>query len=106
MAKQNGWARTQVRFRFENDPETGEILSRSYEVNEKSGLDRVRVRFAQQLDGDHWSFEEPLSKTTLIWSRSRGEGEFEKNSNRTTVHEDGTGGYTTPPTPILEARCL
>ncbi|WP_392391140.1 S-type pyocin domain-containing protein [Leclercia adecarboxylata] len=106
IAKQNGRARTRVRFRFENDPETGEIISRSYEVNEKSGLDRVRVRFAQQLDGDHWSFEEPLSKTTLIWSRSRGEGEFEKSSNRTTVHEGGTGGYTTPPTPIPEARGL
>ncbi len=44
----NGTVRTRVRFRIEEDPESGELVSRSYEVGEKSGLDRVRVRFAKQ----------------------------------------------------------
>ncbi|MBL0414093.1 S-type pyocin domain-containing protein, partial [Klebsiella pneumoniae] len=42
IARQNGTVRTRVRFRIEEDPESGELVSRSYEVGEKSGLDRVR----------------------------------------------------------------
>jgi len=54
IARQNGTVRTRVRFRIEEDPESGELVSRSYEVGEKSGLDRVRVRFAKQLDKETW----------------------------------------------------
>ncbi|HHC2312218.1 TPA: S-type pyocin domain-containing protein, partial [Klebsiella pneumoniae] len=72
IARQNGTVRTRVRFRIEEDPESGELVSRSYEVGEKSGLDRVRVRFAKQLDKETWGFEDPSIKGTFVWSRSAG----------------------------------
>jgi hypothetical protein len=37
IARQNGTVRTRVRFRIEEDPESGELVSRSYEVGEKAG---------------------------------------------------------------------
>ncbi len=104
IAQQNGTARTRVRFRIEEDPATGEMISRSYEVGERSGLDRVRVRFAEQVNNDQWQFEDTLSGVTLLWSRSAGQGRFEWEGSQTTVHDGNTGGYTTPPTPIPESR--
>ncbi|MFW3334976.1 S-type pyocin domain-containing protein [Klebsiella pneumoniae] len=98
IARQNGTVRTRVRFRIEEDPESGELVSRSYEVGEKSGLDRVRVRFAKQLDKETWGFEDPSIKGTFVWSRSAGQGKFEWGSSQTTVHDGSAGGYTTPPT--------
>ena len=35
IARQNGTVRTRVRFRIEEDPESGELVSRSYEVGKK-----------------------------------------------------------------------
>ncbi len=35
IARQNGTVRTRVRFRIEEDPESGELVSRSYEVGGK-----------------------------------------------------------------------
>ncbi len=104
IAQQNGTARTRVRFRIEEDPATGEMISRSYEVGERSGLDRVRVRFAEQVNNDQWQFEDTLSGVTLLWSRSAGQGRFEWEGSQTTVHDGNTGGYTTPPTPVPEPR--
>ena len=106
IARQNGTVRTRVRFRIEEDPESGELVSRSYEVGEKSGLDRVRVRFAKQLDKETWGFEDPSIKGTFVWSRSAGQGKFEWGSSQTTVHDGSAGGYTTPPTPIPEPRSI
>ncbi|MES0268373.1 S-type pyocin domain-containing protein, partial [Citrobacter sedlakii] len=106
IARQNGTVRTRVRFRIEEDPESGELVSRSYEVGEKSGLDRVRVRFAKQLDKDTWGFEDPSIKGTFVWSRSAGQGKFEWGASQTTVHDGSAGGYTTPPTPIPEPRSV
>ncbi|MDA4029273.1 type VI secretion system tip protein VgrG [Klebsiella pneumoniae] len=95
-----------VRFRIEEDPESGELVSRSYEVGEKSGLDRVRVRFAKQLDKETWGFEDPSIKGTFVWSRSAGQGRFEWGASQTTVHDGSAGGSTTPPTPIPEPRSV
>ena len=95
IARQNGTVRTRVRFRIEEDPESGELVSRSYEVGEKSGLDRVRVRFAKQLNKETWGFEDPSIKGTFVWSRSAGQGKFEWGSSQTTVHDGGAGGRTT-----------
>lgn len=106
IARQNGTVHTRVRFRIEEDPESGELVSRSYEVGEKSGLDRVRVRFAKQLDKETWGFEDPSIKGTFVWSRSAGQGKFEWGSSQTTVHDGGAGGSTTPPTPIPEPRSV
>ncbi|MGC6238832.1 S-type pyocin domain-containing protein, partial [Klebsiella pneumoniae] len=83
-----------------------ELVSRSYEVGEKSGLDRVRVRFAKQLNKETWGFEDPSIKGTFVWSRSAGQGKFEWGSSQTTVHDGGAGGSTTPPTPIPEPRSV
>ncbi|HEN5205952.1 TPA: S-type pyocin domain-containing protein, partial [Klebsiella pneumoniae] len=101
-----GTVRTRVRFRIEEDPESGELVSRSYEVGEKSGLDRVRVRFAKQLDKETWGFEDPSIKGTFVWSRSAGQGKFEWGASQTTVHDGSAGGSTTPPTPIPEPRSV
>ncbi len=106
IARQNGTVRTRVRFRIEEDPESGELVSRSYEVGEKSGLDWVRVRFAKQLDKETWGFEDPSIKGTFVWSRSAGQGKFEWGSSQTTVHDGSAGGSTTPPTPIPEPRSI
>lgn len=104
IAQQNGKARTRVRFRIEEDPATGKSISRSYEVGERSGLDWVRVRFAEQVSDNLWQFEDSLSGVTLLWSRSAGQGRFEWGGSQTTVHDGNTGGYTTPPTPVPESR--
>ena len=106
IARQNGTVHTRVRFRIEEDPEAGELVSRSYEVGGKSGLDRVRVRFAKQLNKETWGFENPSIKGTFVWSRSAGQGKFEWGSSQTTVHDGSAGGYTTPPTPIPEPRSV
>ena len=106
IARQNGTVRSRVRFRIEEDPESGELVSRSYKVGEKSGLDRVRVRFAKQLDKETWGFEDPSIKGTFVWSRSAGQGKFEWGASQTTVHDGSTGGSTTPPTPIPEPRSV
>lgn len=107
IARQNGNVRTRVRFRIAEDPLTGELISRSYEVGEKSGLDRVRVRFATQLDRDTWGFEDPSFEGMFIWSRSAGQGKFEWGGSQTTVHDGNTGTRnTTPPTPIPEQHGL
>ena len=100
IAQQNGKARTRVRFRIEEDPATGKMISRSYEVGERSGLDRVRVRFAEQVSDNLWQFEDTLSGVTLLWSRSAGQGRFEWGASQATVHDGKTGGYSTPPTPV------
>lgn len=96
------------------DHQTGEKTTRSYQVGEGSGLDRVRVRFAKRIDDKTWSFEDPSLKGTLIWSTDTGQGRFVKDgssvpvqmnpstTNETTVHEGGSGSYTSPPTPIPE----
>ncbi|MEG9312282.1 S-type pyocin domain-containing protein [Klebsiella pneumoniae] len=105
IARQNGTVRTRVRFRIEEDPESGELVSRSYEVGKK-GLDRVRVRFAKQLDKETWGFEDPSIKGTFVWSRSAGQGKFEWGASQTTVHDGSAGGSTTPPTPIPEPRSV
>ncbi|MDI3360048.1 S-type pyocin domain-containing protein [Lelliottia sp. V89_10] len=114
IAGQKGSVRTQVRLRVEVDPQTGEKTTKSYQVGEGSGLDRVRVRFAKRIDDKTWSFEDPSLKGTLIWSTDTGQGRFVKDgnsvpvqmnpstTNETTVHEGGAGGYTSPPTPIPE----
>ncbi|MES0268411.1 S-type pyocin domain-containing protein, partial [Citrobacter sedlakii] len=102
IAEQNGKARTHVRFRMEEDTETGELISRSYEVGEKSGLDRVRVRFAEQVNDNLWQFEDALSGVTLLWSRTANEGRFEWGASQSTIHDGGSGGYSTPPIPIPE----
>ena len=104
IAQQNGKARPRVRFRIEEDPATGKMISRSYEVGERSGLDRVRVRFAEQVSDNLWQFEDTLSGVTLLWSRSAGQGRFEWGASQTTVHDGKTGGYSTPPTPVPDSR--
>ncbi|PVZ79339.1 S-type Pyocin [Serratia sp. S1B] len=104
IAQQKGTVRTRVRFRVVEDPATGELVTRSYQVGEGSGLDRVRVRLAKQRDKDTWVFEDPSLKGTLIWSRSTKQGRFERASQQTTIHEGTPGGYTTPPTPIPESQ--
>lgn len=114
IAQQNGSVRTQVRLRFEQDARTGERITKSYQVGEGSGLDRVRVRFAKRLDDKTWSFEDPSLKGKLIWSIDNDQGTFVRDGNSTpvkmnpsttnvtTVHEGSSGGYTSPPTPIPE----
>ncbi|RRE63626.1 hypothetical protein EAO01_18665 [Klebsiella pneumoniae] len=69
-------------------------------------MDRVRVRFAKQLDKETWGFEDPSIKGTFVWSRSAGQGKFEWGSSQTTVHDGSAGGSTTPPTPIPEPRSI
>lgn len=114
IAGQKGSVRTRVRLRVELDAQTGEKITRSYQVGEGSGLDRVRVRFAKRIDDKTWSFEDPSFKGKLIWSTETGQGRFVKDgntlpvrmnpsaTNETTVHEGISGGYTSPPTPIPE----
>ncbi|EMP1959605.1 S-type pyocin domain-containing protein, partial [Klebsiella pneumoniae] len=68
--------------------------------------DRVRVRFAKQLDKETWGFEDPSIKGTFVWSRSAGQGKFEWGASQTTVHDGSAGGSTTPPTPIPEPRSV
>lgn len=114
IARQNGSVRTQVRLRVEQDARTGEKITKSYQVGEGSGLDRVRVRFAKRINDKTWSFEDSSLKGILIWSTDTGEGKFVRDgnstpvqmnpstTNATTVHEGSTGGYTSPPTPIPE----
>ncbi len=104
IARQNGTVRTRVRFRIEEDPESGELVSAA--MRWEKGLDRVRVRFAKQLDKETWGFEDPSIKGTFVWSRSAGQGKFEWGSSQTTVHDGSAGGYTTPPTPIPEPRSI
>ncbi|QCU42266.1 hypothetical protein FFT48_17810 [Klebsiella pneumoniae] len=63
---------TRVRFRIEEDPESGNWFPAAMRWG-KSGLDRVQVRFAKQLDKETWGFEDPSIKGTFVWSRSAGQ---------------------------------
>ncbi|CFR16642.1 MULTISPECIES: S-type pyocin domain-containing protein [Yersinia] len=106
IAQQNESVHTRIRFRIEQDSNTGKLHTCGYQVREGSGLDRVRVRFAKQLDKDSWSFEDPSIKGTFFWSRSDAQGRFEWGTNQTTVHDGNSGGYSTPPTLIPEQHGL
>ncbi len=95
-------------FVVEEDPESGGTgFPCSYKVGEKSGLDRVQVRFAKQLDKETWGFEDPSIKGTFVWSRSAGQGKFEWGASQLrSCPRQGAGGSTTPPTPIPEPRSV
>ncbi|WP_350893109.1 S-type pyocin domain-containing protein [Providencia stuartii] len=118
---------TRVRFRSIVDEETGNPKIVGYEVDEKSGLDRVRVRFAEIHEDGTATFSDPEFKGQFTWNLNENTAEYndytaqdvEKNpslglqsvkfglDNRrqeTIVHDGGEIGYTSPPTPLPEPQ--
>lgn len=59
IAKNNGSVTTRVRFRVIEDESNGNPKIVGYEVDENSGLDRVRVRFAERHDDGSVTFSDP-----------------------------------------------
>ncbi|MDY1814524.1 S-type pyocin domain-containing protein [Klebsiella pneumoniae] len=107
IARQNGTVRTRVRFRIEEDPESGETgFPAAMRWGKKAGWIGSGCGLQKQLDKETWGFEDPSIKGTFVWSRSAGQGKFEWGSSQTTVHDGSAGGYTTPPTPIPEPRSI
>ncbi len=118
---------TRVRFRSIVDEETGNPKIVGYEVDEKSGLDRVRVRFAEIHEDGTATFSDPEFKGQFTWDLNANTAEYndytakdvEKNSilglqsvkfgldnghRETIVHDGGERGYTSPPTPLPEPQ--
>lgn len=118
---------TRVRFRSIVDEETGNPKIVGYEVDENSGLDRVRVRFAEIHEDGTATFSDPEFKGQFTWDLNANTAEYndytakdvEKNSilglqsvkfgldnghRETIVHDGGERGYTSPPTPLPEPQ--
>lgn len=118
---------TRVRFRSIVDEETGNPKIVGYEVDEKSGLDRVRVRFAEIHEDGTATFSDPEFKGQFTWDLNANTAEYndyttkdvEQNSilglqsvkfgldndrRESIIHDGGERGYTSPPTPLPEPQ--
>ncbi|HHR5848535.1 TPA: S-type pyocin domain-containing protein [Providencia alcalifaciens] len=118
---------TRVRFRVIVDEETGNPKIAGYEVDEKSGLDRVRVRFAEIHEDGTATFSDPEFKGQFFWDLKEKTVEYndytaqevaekpilgfqsvkfslDNGRRESIVHDGGEIGHTSPPTPLPEPQ--
>ncbi|MGL5953071.1 MAG: S-type pyocin domain-containing protein [Providencia rustigianii] len=118
---------TRVRFRVIVDEETGNPKIVGYEVDEKSGLDRVRVRFAEIHEDGTATFSDPEFKGQFVWDLKENTVEYndytaqevaekpilgfqsvkfslDNGRRETIIHDGGEIGHTSPPTPLPEPQ--
>lgn len=118
---------TRVRFRVIEDEKSGNPKIVGYEVDENSGLDRVRVRFAERHEDGSVTFSDPDFKGQFIWNTQNNTAEYNDytaqdvaknpdlafqavkfsldNGQRGSVIHDGGGvGNYLPPTPLPEPQ--
>nr|ELR5230154.1 S-type pyocin domain-containing protein [Providencia rettgeri] len=110
-----------------DDEKSGNPKIVGYEVDEKSGLDRVRVRFAERHDDGLVTFSDPEFKGQFIWNTLDNTAEYNDytvqdvtkkpdlafqavkfsldNGTRGSIIHDGGGiGNYLPPTPLPEPQ--
>jgi len=118
---------TRVRFRVIEDEKSGNPKIVGYAVDERSGLDRVRVRFAERHEDGSVTFSDPDFKGQFIWNTHNNTAEYNDytaqdvaknpdlafqsvkfsldNGQRGSVIHDGGGvGDYLPPTPLPEPQ--
>ncbi|WP_369308339.1 S-type pyocin domain-containing protein [Providencia rettgeri] len=118
---------TRVRFRVIEDEKSGNPKIVGYAVDEHSGLDRVRVRFAERHEDGSVTFSDPDFKGQFIWNTQNNTAEYNDytaqdvaknpdlafqvvkfsldNGLRGAVIHDGGGvGDYLPPTPLPEPQ--
>lgn len=118
---------TRVRFRVIEDEKSGNPKIVGYAVDELSGLDRVRVRFAERHEDGSVTFSDPDFKGQFIWNTQNNTAEYNDytaqdvaknpdlafqavkfsldNGQRGSVIHDGGGvGDYLPPTPLPEPQ--
>jgi len=118
---------TRVRFRVIEDEKSGNPKIVGYAVDERSGLDRVRVRFAERHEDGSVTFSDPDFKGQFIWNTQNNTAEYNDytaqdvaknpdlafqsvkfsldNGQRGSVIHDGGGvGDYLPPTPLPEPQ--
>lgn len=118
---------TRVRFRVIEDEKSGNPKIVGYAVDELSGLDRVRVRFAERHEDGSVTFSDPDFKGQFIWHTQNNTAEYNDytaqdvaknpdlafqavkfsldNGQRGSVIHDGGGvGDYLPPTPLPEPQ--
>lgn len=121
LAHEKGTIITGVRFRIiedENNVYANKVAG--YIVNEASGLNHVRVRFAKRHEDGTASFSDPDIDGEFHWDMAGNTAEyvpsstsenfqtvkFSLNNGRqeTLIHDGGEFGYTTPPLPLPEPQ--
>lgn len=112
---------TGVRFRIVDDESTGYATKvAGYVVNEASGLNHVRVRFAERHEDGTATFLDPDIEGTFHWDMVRNTAEYipsdtsdafhavkfslDNGRQETLIHDGGEFGYTTPPLPLPEPQ--
>ncbi|EKT61706.1 S-type pyocin domain-containing protein [Providencia burhodogranariea] len=118
---------TRVRFRVIEDEKSGNPKIVGYAVDERSGLDRVRVRFAERHEDGSVTFSDPDFKGQFIWNTQNNTAEYNdytaqdvaKNPDLafqamkfsldngqlgSIIHDGGGVGNYLPPTPLPEPQ--
>lgn len=112
---------TGVRFRIVDDESTGYATKvAGYIVNEASGLNHVRVRFAERHKDGTATFLDPDIEGTFHWDMVGNTAEYipsntsdafhavkfslDNGRQETLIHDGGEFGYTTPPLPLPEPQ--
>ncbi|MEI9533241.1 S-type pyocin domain-containing protein [Moellerella wisconsensis] len=118
---------TRVRFRVIEDEKSGNPKIVGYAVDENSGLDRVRVRFAERHEDGSVTFSDPDFKGQFIWNTQNNTAEYndytaqdvaknpdlafqavkfslDNGQRGSIIHDDGGVGRYLPPTPLPEPQ--
>ncbi|HEM6892192.1 TPA: S-type pyocin domain-containing protein [Providencia rettgeri] len=127
IAEEKGRVTTRVRFRVIEDEKSGNPKIVGYAVDGSSGLDRVRVRFAERHEDGSVTFSDPDFKGQFIWNTQNNTAEYNdytaqdvannpdlafqsvkfslNNGQRGSVIHDGGGvGNYLPPTLLPEPQ--
>lgn len=116
IASVNGTAITGVRYRTVENEQTGQERLVGYNVEQRSDLNRVRVRFVKRDENGTASFSDIGFQGRFIWSlQSQTANYYPTNQNlepvilnlnanqaATLIHDGGDVGYALPPTPLPE----
>ncbi|WP_445495876.1 S-type pyocin domain-containing protein [Photorhabdus sp. SF281] len=71
IADKNGTISVPVRYRFVNDPASGELTHGAYHTTKENGLDQVPVRYMHynaQLNRYEFSIDDDANKPSILWT--------------------------------------
>ncbi|WP_413496096.1 S-type pyocin domain-containing protein [Morganella psychrotolerans] len=127
IAEAESTVTTRVRFRVVEDENSGNPKIVGYAVDEQSGLDRVRVRFAERHDDGTVTFSDPNFTGQFVWDTHNNTAEYndytaqdvaknpdlafqsvkfslDSGKRGSIIHDGGGIGSYLPPTPLPEPQ--
>ncbi|PHM44756.1 hypothetical protein Xmau_01470 [Xenorhabdus mauleonii] len=92
IADKKGTAPTRIRYRFAENPQTGQLTAVGYHTSKESGLEKVKVRHVQHNESlNRYEFwEDGASSPTLIWYQDALSGELSQQHIDNPVSQNST----------------